>query len=245
VEAFARAGDQRDAVDAQGNLAWFALLTGNYTLAELAMREFELAAERLGLRNEVIGAKSNGGLLLALQGRLEEAVANQRIALKHFLAGGNQRQATCAYMYLATALLLGGDLRAAEEAASQAVAGAGESRALAAEAQGTLAQVLLAQGRAAEALLHARTAASILDEVGVVEEREILVRLVFAEALAANGQDAETRKILAQARDRVLEIASRIQDPELRRCFLNNVPENERTLRLAAEWLAPAASAPE
>jgi eukaryotic-like serine/threonine-protein kinase len=243
--AFARAGDQRNAFDAHGNIGWAATVAGDYALAEQALSEFQLGADRLGLSNSVACAQHNLGPALAYQGRLEESLVTERAALKHFVACGNHRQAAAAHMYLATALLLGGDLRAAEEEARQAVEGAGGSRSLAASAQGTLAQVLLSQGRAAEALDQARSAASILDEVGEIEEREILVRLVLAEALAANAQDEEARRKLAEARDRLLAIAGKIQNPELRRCFLRNVPENARTLQLAGEWLAPPASAPE
>jgi len=148
-------------------------------------------------------------------------------------------------MYLATTLLLGGDLPAAEREAFQAVEGAGDSRQLAASTRGTLAQVLLVQGRAAEALPWARSAAAVLEELGGIEEREILVRLVHAEALAATGDRAAARAAIAAARDRVQAMAGRIREVELRRCFLTNVPENARTLQLATEWLGTAPSAAE
>jgi len=37
----------------------------------------------------------------------------------------------------------------------------------------------------------------------------------------------------------VLTIAATIGDPEYRRGFLEDVPENRRTLELAARWIRP------
>jgi len=239
--AFALAGDERNTADAHGNLGFCALQIGDYDLAGRALREFLAAAERLGLRNSVASAQHNLGLAMALQGELEEALVTERAALEHFVACGNHRQAASAHQYLATTLLLGGDLPAAEEEALQAVAAAGDSRQLAASAQATLAQVLLAQGRAAEALPWARRAGATLDELGGIEEREMLVRLVLAEVLAATGDRPAAYATLASTHERVLAIAARIGDAELRRCFLTNVSENARTLRLAAEWLGRSA----
>ena len=182
--AFALAGDERNTADAHGNLGFCALQIGDYDLAGRALREFLAAAERLGLRNSVASAQHNLGLAMALQGELEEALVTERAALEHFVACGNHRQAASAHQYLATTLLLGGDLPAAEEEALQAVAAAGDSRQLAASAQATLAQVLLAQGRAAEALPWARRAGATLDELGGIEEREMNFLKLFLRTIA-------------------------------------------------------------
>ena len=69
----------------------------------------------------------------------------------------------------------------------------------------------------------------------------MLVRLVLAEVLAATGDRPAAYATLASTHERVLAIAARIGDAELRRCVLTNVSENARTLRLAAEWLGRSA----
>jgi hypothetical protein len=66
---------------------------------------------------------------------------------------------------------------------------------------------------------------------------EAFVRLVHAQALDARGERGEAARVIAAARDRLLQRAANIDDAPLRRSFLENVPENARTLELAARWL--------
>jgi hypothetical protein len=70
------------------------------------------------------------------------------------------------------------------------------------------------------------------------EEGDALVRLTYAEALEAAGQHEPARKAIAEARDAIAWRASKIDDPALRTSFLEKVPENARTLELAAAWNA-------
>jgi Tetratricopeptide repeat len=132
-----------------------------------------------------------------------------------------------------------------EREALAGVEGAGENRSLVAHSRGTLAQVLLALGRPGEALEWVRPATVILEELGGIDECEMLVRLVHAEALAATGDAPGAHSVLAAARERLLSLADRIQDAHLRQRFLSNVPENARTLQLAEQWLGSEQSAPE
>jgi hypothetical protein len=71
--------------------------------------------------------------------------------------------------------------------------------------------------------------------------RGAFVRLAHAEALHATGAHDAARHAIAEARDRLLRIADRIAGPAYRKSFLENVPENARTLALARAWLADAA----
>jgi eukaryotic-like serine/threonine-protein kinase len=63
-------------------------------------------------------------------------------------------------------------------------------------------------------------------------EGEALVRLVWAEALAASGRDEPARDALAAARRRLLERSERISDPGRRECFLGKRAVHARTLAL-------------
>jgi hypothetical protein len=111
----------------------------------------------------------------------------------------------------------------------------------------TLAGLRLAQGRAAEALAAAEEAMARCTAMGGCGVfRGAFVRLAHAEALHAAGAHAAARGAIAQARARLLAIADKISDPDRRASFLARVPENARTLALAATWLgepAPAHSA--
>ena len=74
--------------------------------------------------------------------------------------------------------------------------------------------------------------------------RGTLVRLAHAEALHATGDRDAAQRAIADARTHVLAIAGKIHDPAYRQRFLDNVPENVRTLALARTWLddlAPSA----
>jgi hypothetical protein len=66
--------------------------------------------------------------------------------------------------------------------------------------------------------------------------RGTLVRLVHAEALAAAGNHAAARAALGEARDDLLARAARIEDLEVRRRFLAEVPENARVVALSEAW---------
>ncbi|HEX3473520.1 MAG TPA: protein kinase [Kofleriaceae bacterium] len=102
----------------------------------------------------------------------------------------------------------------------------------------TLAQLRLAQGRAAGALAAAEDAMARSTAMGGCGLfRAAAVRLVHAEALHATGDHAAARRAIAGARARLLAIAGRIAEPGYRTRFLDAVPENARTLALARAWL--------
>jgi hypothetical protein len=67
--------------------------------------------------------------------------------------------------------------------------------------------------------------------------RVAFVRLAHAEALAAAGDQPAACAAITVARARLLAIADRIPDPDYRKSFLEEVPENARTLALASLWL--------
>ena len=103
---------------------------------------------------------------------------------------------------------------------------------------GTLSALRLAQGRAEEALAVAEQAVSRCTTMGGCGMfRGAFVRLVHAEALHATGAHDAARHAIATAREHLFTIAGRIADPAYRKSFLDNVPENSRTIALARAWL--------
>jgi len=138
---------------------------------------------------------------------------------------------------LAEVLRRTGDLEAAEREIQGALAAAipiEQPGALA-----TLSALRLAQGRAAEALAAAEDAMAKAEAAGACGMfRGAFVRLAHAEALHATGAHDAARHAIARARARLLAIADKIGDPGYRTSFLADVPENARTLALAAAWQA-------
>jgi hypothetical protein len=116
---------------------------------------------------------------------------------------------------------------------------------LRAGALAVLARILLAQGQAEDALKAAREAHTLLESLGTIEEGEVMVRLVYAETLAANGHTESFAQAITSARDRLLARANRIRDPAARERFLTAILDNARTLALASRVdLEGAASGP-
>jgi len=137
---------------------------------------------------------------------------------------------------LAEVLRRAGDLDGAEREieAARAVAPALDQPGMLA----TLAAIRLASGRVGDALAAAEDAMARCAAMGgCFLFREGAVRLVHAEALHATGALDAAGRAIADARSRLLAIADKIPEPGYRASFLERVPENERTLALAAAWL--------
>jgi len=233
--AFEEAGDLRNTVMQHGHVGYAYLEIGAYAEAERWLRKALEGGTRMGLQNVVATAKHNLGRALMHQGRLDEAMAIESEAIAAFVAQGDRRLESASRSYLADILAARGDQASAEREIRQGlqvVQAASRPQQLAA-----LAQVLLATNRATEALASAREGNDLLEALGGVEEGESLVRLTYAQALQATGDAERARTAIRRARDRVLERAAKITDPEWRASFLENLPENARTLSLARELL--------
>src|SRR5262249_20566886 len=135
-----------------------------------------------------------------------------------------------------------GDHTSAERAARHALELGKDSSALRAGALAALASALGALGRANEAHQAASEAARLLDAGEPLEEGEATVRLVFAEALWRIGKTDAAREAIAAAREKLLQRASTLDEPD-RRALLERVPVHARTLARAAEWKAAERSA--
>ncbi|WP_437785660.1 serine/threonine-protein kinase [Sorangium sp. So ce1097] len=241
AQRFTQAGDARMACSSRSNAGHLCNELGAYAEAAALLRAALADAERLALANTVAHAKENLGRALLHLGALEEARALEVEARRHFVAAGQRRLEGGTYIYLAEAFRLAGDLAAAEAEARRACELLADTPPLAPCVLATLANVLLAQGRAAEALelagRAAELAAAVVTSLGHLETGESLVYLVHAEALAASGDMPRARAAIALGRDRLLERAGKIANRAWRACFLENVPENARTLALARAWV--------
>ncbi|HWO27050.1 MAG TPA: protein kinase [Kofleriaceae bacterium] len=105
----------------------------------------------------------------------------------------------------------------------------------------TFAAVRLAQGRAPEALAATQEGLAKVEELAACGFfRRSFLGLIHAQCLEAIGDHQAAQAAIAQARARLFAIGAKIADPEIRRSFLEVVPENRQILELARQWVGPA-----
>ncbi|MBX3270106.1 MAG: protein kinase [Sandaracinaceae bacterium] len=233
---FEAAGDLRRTLNQQSNVGYALLELGRYEESERELSAALRRADETGNTRVAAFARHNLGMVLAMLGRYAEGAEAERRAIEELRAGGHARLEAGSRVYLARILELGGELDAALREALAAVEQLREvAPPLRPLAFATLASVHLRRGEPAEALAAAREAMGAES----IEAGESLVRLAYAEALHAGGQRAEARAAIAEAAARLRERADKIHDAGYRDSFLTRVPENARTLALAAAWAAP------
>ncbi|WP_437314316.1 protein kinase domain-containing protein [Sorangium sp. So ce385] len=170
---------------------------------------------------------------LANRGELDDATAESELALREGVSHGDRAIEGWARATYALVLRLRGDLDAAAREAEASLALPAFLPLQRAETLASFAAVRLAQGRAAEALDHARDAMDLLRSSPTRPPREPFIRFIHIETLIAAGEHDAAREALAVARERLLATAAKVSDPELRRSFLEDVAYNARTLALA------------
>jgi tetratricopeptide (TPR) repeat protein len=107
-----------------------------------------------------------------------------------------------------------------------------------------LAELRLRRGEAPEALrLLDEARAAVEASGGTASVRQDKIALLYAEALHATGSFEAAQGELRRLLEDLLARAARIDDSELRRSFLENVPPHARTLELARAWLTLTDSA--
>jgi eukaryotic-like serine/threonine-protein kinase len=238
---FDEAGDVRMACNARVGVGYGYLEIGAYAGAERCFRETLASAERMGLPQVVAAAKHNLGLVLARRGAVTEAGQVETEAVEAFCRQGDARMEAASRSYLAIILVAAGDLDAAA-AAARAAAALSVPAPVRAQALASLAHVRLAAGCAEEALAATREAMELLASLGGVDTGESFLRLTHAEALFAAGDTVSALEAAELARQRLLDRAAKIKDAGFRASFLEQVPENARTLELASLWRAETES---
>ncbi len=234
--AFRVAGDQRNACMMSGIRGFALSELGAYEEAERILIDTLRMAERLGLAAVAAGARSNLGMVYLHLGNkgLAEAMEREAVAA---LESHDRRQEGGSRVYLAMILRDVGKLDVAEHEARRALALLEAAPALRPLAGAVLASILLATGKAQDALETAREAMRWFDAGGNLEEGDALLRLTLARSLVAIGDRARARDVIADARHRLRERAATIQRAELKKTFLENVPQHAMTVKLANEWL--------
>ncbi|MGK4003495.1 tetratricopeptide repeat protein [Sorangium sp. So ce1036] len=237
ILASEQAGDGRNACSHRAGLGGIYAELGELQRAEGMLRAALGEADRMHLLELKLGVQANLAHVLACRGDLADARALAEEAVTSSRQAGLVRTELFARCYLANIYVVMGDLEVAEREARAAVALSPVAPTLGVQAFAVLARALLGLGRIDEAVRTAAEANSILASFGTLEEGESLVRLTFAEALAASGRHEEAAAAIAAARTALLARADKLSDPTWRERFLRDVPDNARTLELARRWL--------
>ena len=237
--AHERAGDLRSACLARSNVGYTFVQLGAYAQATSILDATLRDAERMGQPFIATLAQQNLGLALSNLGQPERAVEVQLAALAGFVRQGDLHMAAVSRTYLAQHHLRNGDLAAAEREAQLAIDALGHNPPSRALAQATLSQARLDQGDAAGALAAARDAYAILEQLGGLDEGELLVRLALADALDRAGRDDEARAVAAVAARRLDDLAAKVP-AALRADYYGRVPENAALRALAERLSAPS-----
>jgi len=236
AENFERAGDIRNATMNWMNVGYTYCELGAYAEGERVLRQCLESSQRLGSSTLVSAVMQNLGFALIGQGQprqLTEAI--DILSASAELLTNDTRLLSGSLEYVALAHLRAGDLELAEEKARAAAAVAPEGAGVAADANTTLAEVLLARGDLTGAAEHTRAALRTLEE-SEGDGDELYASAVLAEALHAAGNTDEAREVIVAARAKLETTLATIADPNLKQCCRDNVRHHRRILE-CAEWL--------
>ena len=241
LQAFEQAGDLRNACAMRTNLGYLYSELGDLQRAEATLRQALASCDRMGIFDLSAAVQHNLGRVLGFGADLGEAERLERLAVEAFRRHGEPRLEGLARIYLSEILVAKGDLPAAAEEAGIAVEMLAVAPGVQVAARGALARARLGAGDVAGSLEAAREACAALERLGEIDEGESIVRLTYAEALAAAGEHAQARAVLSVARQRLLARAERVADLSWRDRFLHEVPVNARILALSGEPSPPVA----
>jgi tetratricopeptide (TPR) repeat protein len=230
---FETAGDRRNACVQAANLGYVAVSLGALDEAEQLLVPALEVAEDLGIVRIVAIFRQNIGLLRHYQGRNAEAIELERESVAALDAQGDHRLAAASLVYLSMALAASGEIDQAFDAARRAVELAEAMPPMHATTLAHLADLELARGAHTDALDRAREAYAIMERLGGLEDRESLVRAVYAEALLVTGRDGDARRVASDSVAALEQRAARIA-LEARRESFRKAADNARVYAVAA-----------
>jgi eukaryotic-like serine/threonine-protein kinase len=238
--SFAEAGDQRLMSVVRVSQGVCLILLGAHTEGQELLEALLASGEATSA--VVLNARQLLVMAMTERGAPDEVLTDATAAAEAALAHQNQRLVDEMWPVLTRIQLRRGDLDAAEREALTAIdvfSARPRDRALALT---MLADVRLAQRRPAEALASVEQAIAALQSIPPAYRAGAYLPLIHAEALFATGDPAGARAVIARARPELLARADQIDDPAYRKTFLENVPENARTLARARQWLGEEAA---
>jgi len=236
---YADSGDVRRAAGAQNNVADAYNRVGAFADAERALRSTVTHCRRVG--NKLIEgyALLNLGYAFAKLGREDEALRTLEEADLLASANSDVRLGLFVQVYRARVLLESGVRSDTKQGAQEASAVAQKAAANAERlslpgakipALVIAARAMLVLGDAPAASALSNAAMELRDQMGGSEEDEAELFLTHASALDACGQPAEAAQVRSRGRSRLVEVAARIRDEDLRSRFLDDVETHRRLM---------------
>jgi tetratricopeptide (TPR) repeat protein len=233
AESFENSGALRLASGARTNVAAMYLEIGAAERALEALNRASDVAERAGARYTLTLSRLNRGIALGRVGELGAAALMLTEVREELERQGDRRLVASAACALSEVLLDGGRLAEAEAEARRAVAASVGLLSCRAAALATLALVLLGKDDPEAALSTAREADADRAQC-TMEEREVLLDFVLSEAERLSGDVDSARERIRRVAAALDARAAEFSSPELRRDFLERVPEHRKLLALRA-----------
>jgi tetratricopeptide (TPR) repeat protein len=239
LEAHRRIGGLRAACFQSVNVGEAYMVVGELDAAERLLRSALGDAQRAGMRAVVAWSQQVLGNTQRYAGRAKEAVETLGRSVAAYDAVGERPMESLSLAWRANALLDAGDTVAAELDARRALEMA-DVPGFQVEPLCALASVLLATGRAGEALEMAKRAGDLAEQHGAGGSIDATaVHVVHAEALTATGDVEGARAVIENARSVLLAAAAKMEEPR-RTTYLEAVPPHARILALSASGDADA-----
>lgn len=217
------------------NLALVEHALGYYPEARAHLIEAVEIRRALRDRRGVAIGLNNLANVLCATGEYDYAVLLQRRALRKLRNIGARADEAYSLSYLGRALEGCGRLVAADEAYAAALRMRRDlgQQALAVSDLAGLARVASARGEMVTALGHVREALAGVEEHGPAGIDDVgVVYLTCVRVLEKSGHTEWASDVLRQARSDIMDVAVKIEHDDMRRSFLNNVPEHAELNRL-------------
>lgn len=229
--AYTEAGDLRLAASANANLADLDNRLGDHRAAARNLRRAADECRRVGHHNMEGYALANLGYALTKLGRFPAALAAYRDAALVLRSTPDPRLSIYMRLYRAGTVLASGRVEGVRATAEQ-IAREAENRDLAtpqALALALAARAALREDRPHDALARIEAARALVDDPGV-DEDEAEIFAVHVQVLEALERRAEADEVAARGAERIRTHATRIEDPEARRRFCEEVDVHRRLL---------------
>ncbi|HJL43133.1 MAG TPA: protein kinase [Myxococcales bacterium LLY-WYZ-16_1] len=237
ARAFRRAGDVRRACLALGEAGYARLTVGDMAGARQLIETAHGEARQVGLPHTEALLCCLWGAVLGRVGDWDQALDILQRAARSCSALQDSRGEGMARTYLASTLRRLGRTREGLDEIRKALTLLQEFPPDLAYASALLARLQLDLGEveaAASAILEAQSYLPGCDPMWV---GEMLVRLVHAQVLQAQGDSEGAHEALSEARRKLLQRAQSLRDPALRTGFLLKVPEHAKILSMARKEL--------
>ncbi len=235
IDGFTAAQDLRMVCQIQFDLGVAYLALGAKENASSILETVLGVAEPMAL-DFVPAIKASLGLALAQLGKLKEGAELATAAEKTKMHPNPDVESAC-LIACSRVRKLQGDSEGAHALAKKAVDISVDLPARRAHASAFYSSLQIGRGQVDVALKSMTEAFMTVERLGGIEEGEPLIRLVYALALRAAGQEAEGRKRIAEARTRLFDIAKRLGEKRWQNAFLTGAPDNALLLAVASQWI--------